>query len=57
MAELGNRVDRQGLPVGAPMTLDMDSSDSAVYGRRKQGAAHNYQGQLAYASQRCRRHG
>lgn len=52
MAELGNEVDRQlGLPAGAPVTLDMDSGDSEVYGRHKQGAAYNYQGQLTYDSQ------
>lgn len=35
---------REALCAGA-VTIDMDSSDVEVYGRRKQGVAYNYQGQ------------
>jgi hypothetical protein len=45
-AQLGRRVD-------AAVTLDFDSSQVEVYGRRKPGAAVNYQGQLAYQPLLC----
>ena len=35
---------REALCAGA-VTIDMDSTDVEVYGRRKQGVAYNYQGQ------------
>jgi hypothetical protein len=35
------------------VTLDFDSSQVEVYGRRKPGAAVNYQGQLAYQPLLC----
>jgi hypothetical protein len=33
------------------VTLDLDSSDTEVYGRLKQGAAFNHRGQRSYDSQ------
>ncbi len=52
LARVGDEVDRQlGLPPSAPVTLDMDSFDSEVYGRLKRGAAFNYRGQRCYDSQ------
>ncbi len=51
LAEVGNQFDRQmGLPVGAPVTLDLDPTDTEVYGRRKEGAAFNSDGVMSYAS-------
>ena len=40
-----------GLTASGPVTLDLDSFDSEVYGRFKQGAAYNYRGQRCYDSQ------
>jgi hypothetical protein len=40
-------------PVGEAVTLDFDSTTVEVYGRRKPGAAVNYQGQLAYQPLIC----
>jgi Transposase DDE domain group 1 len=52
LARVGDEVDRAlGLPVAAPVTLDLDSTDSEVYGRCKQGAASNHRGQRCYDSQ------
>jgi hypothetical protein len=49
-----NAVDVQlGRRVDAPVTLDFDSSQVEVYGRRKPGAAVNHQGQLAYQPLLC----
>lgn len=48
-AERANAVDLQlGRRVDDAVTLDFDSSQVEVYGRRKPGAAVNHQGQLAY---------
>src|SRR3954447_19760455 len=48
-AECANAVDLQlGRRVDDGVTLDFDSSQVVVYGRRKPGAAVNHQGQLAY---------
>jgi hypothetical protein len=48
-AERANAVDvRLGRGVDQAVTLDFDSSQVEVYGRRKPGAAVNYHGQLAY---------
>jgi len=48
-AERANAVDvRLGWGVDQAVTLDFDSSQVEVYGRRKPGAAVNYHGQLAY---------
>ncbi len=52
LAKVGEEVDRQlGLTTTGPVTLDLDSFDSEVYGRRKQGAAFNHRGQRSYDSQ------
>ncbi len=52
MAKIGEDVDRQlGLTAAGPVTLDLDSFDSEVYGRHKQGAAFNHRGQRCYDSQ------
>ncbi len=51
MAELGNRFDRQhGLPVSAPVTLDMDGTLSEVYGRLKEIASFNHEGRRGFLS-------
>lgn len=51
MAELGNRFDRQHeLPVGAPVTLDMDGTLSEVYGRLKEMASFNHEGRRGFLS-------
>lgn len=54
-AACANSFDRQlGRSVeGEPVTLDFDSTAVEVYGRRKPGAAVNYQGQLAYQPLVC----
>jgi hypothetical protein len=52
LAKVGEEVDRQlGLTATAPVTLDLDSSDTEVYGRLKEGAAFNHRGQRSYDSQ------
>jgi hypothetical protein len=52
LAKIGEEVDRQlGLTTIGPVTLDLDSSDSEVYSRLKQGAAFNYRGQCCYDTQ------
>ena len=52
LAKVGEEVDRQlGLTPAAPVTLDLDSSDTEVYGRLKEGAAFNHRGQRSYDSQ------
>ena len=52
LAKVGEEVDRQlGLTAMAPVTLDLDSSDTEVYGRDKEGAAFNHRGQRSYDSQ------
>lgn len=52
LAKVGEEVDRQlGLPAAGPVTLDLDSSDTEVYGRHKQGAAFNHRRQRCYHSQ------
>jgi hypothetical protein len=51
-ARVGEEVDRQlGLTTSGPVTLDLDSFDSEVYGRSKQGAAFNHRGQRCYDTQ------
>ena len=45
-AQLGRRAEER-------VTLDFDSSQVEVYGRRKPGAAVNYQGELAYQPLLC----
>jgi hypothetical protein len=53
-ADCANAVDLQlGRRVDEAVTLDFDSSQVEVYGRRKPGAAVNYQGQLAYQPLLC----
>jgi hypothetical protein len=53
-ARCANAVDGQlGRHGEEPVTLDFDSSQVEVYGRRKPGAAVNYQGQLAYQPLLC----
>lgn len=52
LAKVGEEIDRQlGLTATAPVTLDLDSSDTEVYGRLKEGAAFNHRGQRSYDSQ------
>ncbi len=52
VVKIGEQVDRQlGLATTGPVTLDLDSFDSEVYGRRKQGAAFNHRGQRCYDTQ------
>jgi len=54
LAVAGNQLDRTlGLPLAAPVTLDMDSTLSDVYGRRdKDGlAAFNYEGRKGIRTQ------
>jgi hypothetical protein len=52
LARIGEEVDQQlGLTTMGPVTLDLDSFDSEVYGRRKQGAAFNHRGQRCYDTQ------
>jgi hypothetical protein len=51
-ARVGEEVDSQlGLSATGPVTLDLDSFDSEVYGGRKQGAAFNHRGQRCYDTQ------
>jgi Transposase DDE domain group 1 len=53
-ARRANAVDGQlGRRGDEAVTLDFDSSQVEVYGRRKPGAAVNYQGQLAYQPLLC----
>ena len=48
-ASAANHFDRElGRDAGEAVTLDFDSSQVEVYGRKKPGASVNYQGQLAY---------
>jgi hypothetical protein len=52
LAKIGEEVDGElGLTALGPVTLDLDSSDTEVYGRLKQGAAFNHRGQGCYDSQ------
>ncbi|HET9878450.1 MAG TPA: IS1380 family transposase [Candidatus Limnocylindria bacterium] len=49
-ARAGERLDRSlGRDPGAP-TVDLDATETVVYGRRKQGAGRSRSGQLAYNS-------
>jgi hypothetical protein len=50
-ARVGNELDRRlGRDPGAEVTLDLDATESVVYGRRKQGTGRSRQGHLAYNS-------
>jgi hypothetical protein len=40
-----------GLTTSGPVTLDLDSSDTEVYGRLKEGVAFNHRGQRSFDSQ------
>lgn len=52
MARVSAEVHRQlGIADSAAVTLDLDSTDTEVYGRRKLGAAFNYLGQRCYDTQ------
>jgi hypothetical protein len=52
LAKIAEEVDGElGLTASGPVTLDLDSSDTEVYGRLKQGAAFNHRGQRSYDSQ------
>jgi hypothetical protein len=52
LAVAGNQLDRQlGLPVAAPVTLDMDSTLSEVYGDKDGLAAFNYEGRKGIRTQ------
>jgi hypothetical protein len=52
LARVGEEIDRElGLTAIAPVTLDLDSTDTEVYGRLKEGAAFNHRGQRSYDSQ------
>jgi len=49
-ARVAEHLDRAlGREVGEPVTIDLDATVIEVYGRGKQGAARNRQGQLSYA--------
>jgi hypothetical protein len=51
VARVGERLDRElGRDAGEPVTLDLDATETEVYGRRKQGAARSHTGALAYSS-------
>jgi hypothetical protein len=50
-ARVAERVDRElGRDPGQEVTLDLDATDSEVYGRRKQGAGRSHTGGLGYCS-------
>src|SRR6266568_1375544 len=52
VVKVGEEVDLQlGLTATGPVTLDLDSFDSEVYGRRKEWAAFNHRGQRWYDTQ------
>ena len=52
LAKVAEEVDGElGLTAAAPVTLDLDSSDTEVYGRAKVGAAFNHRGQRCYDTQ------
>ena len=52
MARIGAELDLQlGFDPTAAVTLDLDSTDTEVYGRRKSGAAFNHLGQRCYDTQ------
>ena len=49
-ARVGEHLDRAlGRERTEPVTIDLDATGIEVYGRRKQGAARNRQGQMSYA--------
>ena len=53
-ARVANEFDRQlGRDPSGPVTLDFDSTQVEVYGRRKPGARVNYKGELAYQPLLC----
>jgi hypothetical protein len=55
-AQVANEFDRQlGREQAQPVTLDFDSTQVEVYGRRKPGARVNYKGELAYQPLLCSR--
>jgi len=50
-ARCGQELDRKlGREASEDVTLDLDATDSVVYGRRKQGSGRSRSGQLAYNS-------
>jgi len=50
-ARVAERLDRElGRDSGEDVTLDLDATDSEVYGRRKQGAGRSHTGGLGYCS-------
>jgi len=50
-ARVAERLDREcGRDGGEDVTLDLDATDTEVYGRRKQGAARSHTGGLGYCS-------
>ena len=51
MARMSAQVDRQLGINAAAVTLDLDSTDTEVYGRRKLGSAFNHLGQRCYDTQ------
>lgn len=53
-ARVANEFDRQlGRRADEPVTLDFDSTQVEVYGRRKPGAGFNYRGEFAYQPLLC----
>jgi hypothetical protein len=53
-ARVADHFDREvGRDPAAPVTLDFDSTQVEVYGRRKPGARVNYKGELAYQPLLC----
>jgi hypothetical protein len=50
-ARVGERLDRElGRDAGEDVSLDLDATETEVYGRKKQGAARSHTGALAYNS-------
>jgi DDE family transposase len=49
LARVGEQLDRRlGCDLTAPVTIDLDATESAVYGRKKRGAGRSHSGALAY---------
>ena len=54
LARAGVELDRMlGLPEAAPVTLDLDSTNTEVHGGQKEDATYNYQGKLSFGSLFC----
>ncbi len=54
LAQAGVELDRMlDLPVGRPVTLDLDSTTTEVHGERKEDATYNYEGKRSFGSLVC----